>query len=115
MRLDESRVTDRLTYVLDLDGVIYRGMEPQPHAKETVLALRDRGYAVRFYTNNSAQSRLSYAAKLESMGIPTPPDHIMTSLMPPLSTSSRRTRWARRSSRSASAGSPRSWRRWECA
>ena len=79
MRLNESLVMDRLTYVLDLDGVIYRGMEPQPHAKETVLTLRDRGHTVRFYTNNSAQSRQSYAAKLESMGIPTPSDHIMTS------------------------------------
>lgn len=79
MRLNKSLVTNRLTYVFDLDGVIYRGTEPQPSARETVLALRDRGHIIRFYTNNSSQSRQSYSVKLESMGIPTPPDHIMTS------------------------------------
>lgn len=71
--------TDRLTYVFDLDGVIYRGSESQPHAKELVLALRDQGHAVRFFTNNAAQSRQSYVSKLEKMGIPTPIDEIMTS------------------------------------
>lgn len=70
---------DRLTYVFDLDGVIYRGKEPQPHAKDVVLALRSQGHAVRFYTNNAAKSRDTYLSKLESLGIPTPIDHIMTS------------------------------------
>lgn len=79
MGLTKTSAGDRLTYVFDLDGVIYRGDEPQPHARETVLALRDMGHTVRFYTNNSAQSRRSYAAKLESMSIPTPIEHIMTS------------------------------------
>jgi len=71
--------TDLKTYVFDLDGVIYRGMEPQPHAKELILALRSQGYAVRFYTNNAARSRHFYVSKLEKMGIPTPIEHIMTS------------------------------------
>ncbi|MHB9037358.1 MAG: HAD-IIA family hydrolase [Armatimonadota bacterium] len=71
--------TDRFTYVFDLDGVIYRGYEPQPHAKEVLLALRSRGHAVRFYTNNAAKSRQFYVSKLESMGIPTPIGDIMTS------------------------------------
>jgi len=71
--------TDRKTYVFDLDGVIYRGMEPQPHAKELILALRSQGHAVRFYTNNAAKSRQSYVSKLGIMDIPTPIEHIMTS------------------------------------
>lgn len=68
-----------LTYVFDLDGVIYRGKEPQPHAREVILALRSRGNAVRFYTNNAARHRDYYLPKLESIGIPTPIEHIMTS------------------------------------
>ena len=70
---------DRLTYVFDLDGVVYRGDEPQPHATQTILALRDQGHIVRFYTNNSARSREWYCARLGRLGIPTPIDEIMTS------------------------------------
>lgn len=71
--------TDKWTYVFDLDGVIYRGKEPQPHATELISVLKDRGHAVRFYTNNAARTRKSYISKLESMGIPTPVEEIMTS------------------------------------
>ncbi len=71
--------TDKWTYVFDLDGVIYRGKEPQPHAKELISVLKDRGHTVRFYTNNAARTRKSYISKLESMGIPTPVEEIMTS------------------------------------
>ena len=79
MRLSEPSADDALTYVFDLDGVIYRGSQPQPHAREIVSALRGREHLVRFYTNNSAQSRESYSSKLADMGIPTPPEDIMTS------------------------------------
>lgn len=79
MGLNGESVRHRLTYVLDLDGVMYRGTEPQPHAASVVLTLRGRGHAVRFFTNNSALTRESYAAKLSSMGVPTPVDEIMTS------------------------------------
>lgn len=79
MSLTNSPSKGRLTYVFDLDGVIYRGKELQPYAREVVLTLRDQGHAVRFYTNNAAKHRDTYLSKLESMGIPTPVDHIMTS------------------------------------
>jgi len=79
MGLTEAPGQDRLTYVFDLDGVMYRGIELQPHAREVVLALRSRGHDVRFYTNNSSATRVSYALRLEALGIPTPIDHIMTS------------------------------------
>lgn len=70
---------DRLAFIFDLDGVMYRGVEPQPHAREVIQALRNQGHVVRFFTNNSANSRLSYSNKLGSMGIPTPQEEIMTS------------------------------------
>lgn len=79
MRSTKAPPENRLTYVFDLDGVIYRGDEPQPHARETILALRVIGHTVWFYTNNSSQSRQSYADKLSRMGIPTSIDEIMTS------------------------------------
>lgn len=69
----------RLTYVFDLDGVIYRGDESQPQAKQTVLSLRSQGHIVRFYTNNSSLTREAYSRKLGKLGIRTPVDEIMTS------------------------------------
>jgi 4-nitrophenyl phosphatase len=69
----------RLTYIFDLDGVIYRGSEPQMHSRETILALKERGEIVRYYTNNSALTRRDYADKLASMGIEASVDQIMTS------------------------------------
>ncbi len=79
MKFPKAHCQTPLTYVFDLDGVIYRGVEPQPHAKETVLTLREQGHIVRFYTNNSALSREAYSVRLEEFGIPTPVDEIMTS------------------------------------
>lgn len=79
MNCSKAPCHQRLTYVFDLDGVIYRGDETQPQAKETVLALRDRGHTVWFYTNNSSLTREAYSQKLAEHGIPTAIDHIMTS------------------------------------
>lgn len=79
MEFAKTHCQKPLTYVFDLDGVIYRGAEPQPHAKETILTLRDQGHIVRFYTNNSSLSREAYSARLEEFGIPTPVEEIMTS------------------------------------
>ncbi len=79
MVLHNKSSEDRLTYVFDLDGVVYRGSQPQPRASEVIQALRDQGHLVRFFTNNSTLSRKSYSSKLESMGIPTPAEDFMTS------------------------------------
>ncbi|MBI2844677.1 MAG: phosphoglycolate/pyridoxal phosphate family phosphatase [Armatimonadetes bacterium] len=75
-----SRLINKpITYVFDLDGVIYRGMELLPHASESVQELRRRGRKIFFLTNNSTLSREIYQAKLSSMGIPADADDIMTS------------------------------------
>lgn len=79
MEFANASCQDRLTYVFDLDGVVYRGDEPQPQAAETILTLRSHRHVVRFYTNNSALSREAYATKLGRFGIPTSVDDIMTS------------------------------------
>lgn len=79
MELTNTSPQSRLTYVFDLDGVIYRGAEPQPHSREVISTLRNLGHTVRFYTNNAANSRESYLTKLSVMGIPVTIDEIMTS------------------------------------
>lgn len=79
MRFTKAPRNERFAYVFDLDGVIYRGTEPQPHCRETIHTLRDRGHIVRFFTNNSAESRDSYVRKITGMGIPVALDEIMTS------------------------------------
>lgn len=55
-------------YILDLDGTLFRGTTPIPGAVETVAALRERGAAVRFLTNNSTQTRVEFSEKLQGLG-----------------------------------------------
>lgn len=59
--------------------MIYRGEQPLPGAVETITTLRRLGYQVYFFTNNSTQTRASYAGKLNRMGISVDEKHIMTS------------------------------------
>jgi len=68
-----------LLWILDLDGVVYRGSERQPYARELILHLRSSGRIVRFLTNKAAHSREDYSRLLTSMGIPTSPEDVMTS------------------------------------
>ena len=56
-------------YILDLDGVIYRGSNLIGGAVDAVNRLQDRA-KVLFLTNNSTRSRASVAARLEAAGIP---------------------------------------------
>lgn len=67
------------TFVFDLDGVVYRGMQPLPGAVDTIATLRQFEHQVYFFTNNSTQTRSTYAEKLRGMGIPADEEHIMTS------------------------------------
>ena len=54
--------------IFDLDGVIYRGLEPIDGARELVAALHAAGVAVRFATNNSMVAREGYVIRLERHG-----------------------------------------------
>lgn len=78
MRTIFSNQSEQFTFIFDLDGVIYRGWEPQPSAIETLHNLKNMGHYVRFYTNNSSASRNSYSSKMSKLGFPTPPEDIMT-------------------------------------
>lgn len=75
-----SRLPDRVRLVIfDLDGVIYRGLEPIDGARELVAALHAAGVAVRFATNNSMVAREGYVTRLAGMGIATAVEEIVTS------------------------------------
>ena len=65
--------------IFDLDGVIYRGEQAVPGARELVAALHRHGALVRFATNNSMATREAYVARLAGMGIPADETEIVTS------------------------------------
>jgi len=66
-------------FVLDLDGVVWRGDHPISDSPETIRALREAGKRVVFMTNNSWRTPAEVAEKLHKMGAPSDPDEIVTS------------------------------------
>jgi HAD superfamily hydrolase (TIGR01457 family) len=65
-------------YVIDLDGVVYRGNELIPGVEDKIAKLKERG-RIFFLTNNSTLSAEDYARKLEGFGIRVTEDQIVTS------------------------------------
>jgi HAD superfamily hydrolase (TIGR01457 family) len=66
-------------FLFDLDGVVYRGEDPVPHARDVLSDLRQRGRTVRYLTNNSSRTQEQVAAKLAGLGVPATPDEVVTS------------------------------------
>jgi 4-nitrophenyl phosphatase len=66
-------------FLVDLDGVVWRGDQPIAGAAETIARLRDEGKAVVFLTNNASLSPREYAAKLMRHRIPTRPGDVISS------------------------------------
>lgn len=66
-------------WILDLDGVVWRGDTPVPGSAEAVGELRRAGARVVFVSNNSATTVPAYLAKLERMGMPTDAGDLVTS------------------------------------
>ena len=69
-----------MTWVLDLDGVLWLADQPIDGATEAVARLRSAGRRVLFATNNSAVPLADQEAKLDRMGIPARGD-VVTSAM----------------------------------
>ena len=65
--------------IFDLDGVVYRGLDPVPGAAQLINDLHHRRVGVRYATNNSMASRDAYVERLGAMGIPTTVPEIVTS------------------------------------
>src|ERR1051326_7606827 len=68
-------------YLIDMDGVLYRGPEMITGADEFVRELRHRRIPFRFLTNNSQRTRRDIVAKLERMGIDVEEEHVYTCAM----------------------------------
>ena len=59
----------RIIIVFDLDGVLWHGTRPIPHACQAVTRLIDAGHSVLFATNNSASTISQQETKLGRFGI----------------------------------------------
>jgi 4-nitrophenyl phosphatase len=65
--------------IFDMDGVLYRGAQVMPYAREALDRLRRARWDVFFATNNSTATRLDYLRHLEELGLGGDLDHIITS------------------------------------
>lgn len=68
----------RLGYLIDMDGVIYRGSQVIPGAQRFIADLREHEISFRFLTNNSQRSRLDVATKLQRLGFEVEAQHVLT-------------------------------------
>lgn len=66
-------------FIIDMDGVLYRGERPIEGAARAVEMLRRKGKKVVFLTNNSAHTRRAYAKKLARIGVTSDESEIVTS------------------------------------
>jgi 4-nitrophenyl phosphatase len=67
------------SYIIDMDGVIYRGDLCLPHVPQFLKALDNASIPYLMATNNSTKSPQEFADKLAKMGITLPADRILTS------------------------------------
>jgi len=74
---------DRLyrAYAFDLDGTVYLGDHLLPGAKRLVEELRARDLPVRFLSNNPTRDPEQYAEKLARLGLPTPVEEIVNTVV----------------------------------
>ncbi|HVM08778.1 MAG TPA: HAD-IIA family hydrolase [Acidimicrobiales bacterium] len=68
-----------MTWLLDLDGVVWLAEDAIPGSAEAIAHLRGRGERVVFLTNNSSATIDDYLAKLDRVGIPTAAGDLITS------------------------------------
>jgi len=65
--------------IFDMDGVLYRGAQVMPYAREALDRLRRAKWDVFFATNNSTATRLDYLRLLRQLGLGGDLEHIVTS------------------------------------
>jgi NagD protein len=68
-------------YLIDMDGVLYRGNQLIPGADRFVRLLREQNIPFLFLTNNSQRTRRDVATKLARMGIEVEEEHVFTCAM----------------------------------
>ena len=75
--LDSVSVNNR-GYLIDMDGVVYRGNKLIPGADRFIQILLEKEIPFLFVTNNSQRSRCDVVLKLTQMGIDVEIEHIFT-------------------------------------
>ena len=70
-----------LGYLIDMDGVIYRGNELIPGADTFIHSLRERDIPFTFLTNNSQRTRRDVVTKLQRLGVYVEESHVFTCAM----------------------------------
>jgi len=70
-----------LGYLIDMDGVLYRGGELIPGAPQFVAELKERNIPFLFLTNNSQRTRRDVVIKLSRLGIDVEEKHVFTCAM----------------------------------
>src|SRR5437764_1702157 len=70
-----------LGFLIDMDGVIYRGGQLIPGADRFINDLRRADVPFRFLTNNSQRTRRDVATRLQRLGIDVEPEHVYTCAM----------------------------------
>lgn len=65
--------------LLDLDGVVYAGTNPLPHAVSALAQARESGAQLAFVTNNASRTPGQVANILSGMGVPAEPRDVVTS------------------------------------
>ncbi|ADB16854.1 HAD-superfamily hydrolase, subfamily IIA [Pirellula staleyi DSM 6068] len=71
----------RCGFLIDMDGVIYRGKQIVPGADRFIQHLIERQIPFTFLTNNSQRTRRDVVKKLSRMGIEVGEQHIFTCAM----------------------------------
>src|SRR5919109_3262906 len=78
------------SFLIDLDGVLYRGDAAIPGAGEAIDRLRSAGKGLAFVTNNSSRTPEEVAEKLTSLGVGAASDEVVASA---LATASLLSKW----------------------
>ena len=68
-------------YLIDMDGVIYRGNQLIPGADRFIKELRSADIPFMFLTNNSQRTRRDVATKLQRLGMDVEEEHDFTCAM----------------------------------
>ncbi len=66
-------------FIVDMDGVIYRGNQPLPGSADFFRFLRNRHSRIAFFSNNSTITKKQYVEKLHNMDIIAREDEIISS------------------------------------
>jgi NagD protein len=79
--MERREFTTKHGYLIDMDGVLYRGSELIAGSDAFIRELRARQIPFRLLTNNSQRTRRDVVAKLARLGIDVEEEHIFTSAM----------------------------------